>query len=424
MKILLLGGGGREHAFALKLTQSTHCSQLFIAPGNAGTAHLGTNVAINPNDFEAVGTFVLKEEIKMVVVGPEEPLVRGIYDYFQDTEALKHIRLIGPSKKGAQLEGSKAFAKQFMEERDIPTAAYGEFTSDTLEEGLEYIANQQPPIVLKADGLAAGKGVVILDSIQEAQKELRAMLDGKFGEASAKVVVEEFLEGIEFSVFAITDGKSYKLLPIAKDYKRIGEGDTGLNTGGMGAVSPVPFVDETLLRKVENWIVSPTITGLQEIEATYKGFVFFGLINVDGNPFVIEYNCRMGDPETEVVLPRLENDLVELMASLYDGTLASHEISINKDAAATVILVSGGYPGPYEKGKVISGTEKVEGSLVFHAGTKQEQEHLLTNGGRVLALTSMSPKFKEAVAKSMENAEQITFEGKYYRKDIGFDLSK
>ena len=422
MKILLLGGGGREHAFAWKLTQSTHCNQLFIAPGNAGTAQLGTNVAISPNDFEAVGTFVLEQEIKMVVVGPEEPLVRGIYDYFQETEELKHVRLIGPSKKGAQLEGSKAFAKQFMEERDIPTAAYGEFTTETLEEGLEYIANQQPPIVLKADGLAAGKGVVILDSIQEAQKELRAMLDGKFGEASAKVVVEEFLEGIEFSVFVITDGKSYKLLPMAKDYKRIGEGDTGLNTGGMGAVSPVPFVEEKLLRKVENWIISPTITGLQEIDATYKGFIFFGLINVDGNPFVIEYNCRMGDPETEVVFPRLENDLVELMASLYDGSLASHEININADAAATVILVSGGYPGPYEKGIAISGTEQVEGSLLFHAGTKQDEEQLLTNGGRVLALTSMAPNFKEAVAKSMENAEQIAFEGKYYRKDIGFDL--
>jgi phosphoribosylamine--glycine ligase len=422
MKILLLGGGGREHAFAWKLTQSTHCSHLFIAPGNAGTAHLGTNVAIDPNDFEAVGAFVLKEEIKMVVVGPEEPLVRGIYDYFQETDNLKHIRLIGPSKKGAQLEGSKAFAKQFMEERDIPTAAYAEFTAETLEEGLEYIAKQQPPIVLKADGLAAGKGVVILDAVQEAQKELRAMLDGKFGEASAKVVVEEFLEGIEFSVFVITDGKSYKLLPMAKDYKRIGEGDTGLNTGGMGAVSPVSFVDEKLLRKVENWIISPTITGLKEIDATYKGFIFFGLINVDGNPFVIEYNCRMGDPETEVVLPRLDNDLIELMASLYDGTLASQEISIHKDAAATVILVSGGYPGSYEKGKVISGTENVEGSILFHAGTKQEEEHLLTNGGRVIALTSMGTGFKEAVAKSMESAEQIAFEGKYYRKDIGFDL--
>ena len=422
MKILLLGGGGREHAFAWKLTQSTHCSQLFIAPGNAGTAQLGENVAINPNDFEAVGAFVLEQEIKMVVVGPEEPLVRGIYNYFQETEELKHVWLIGPSKKGAQLEGSKAFAKQFMEERDIPTAAYGEFTTETLEEGLEYIANQQPPIVLKADGLAAGKGVVILDSVQEAQKELRAMLDGKFGEASAKVVVEEFLEGIEFSVFVITDGKTYKLLPMAKDYKRIGEGDTGLNTGGMGAVSPVPFVDDTLLKKVENWIISPTITGLKEIDATYKGFIFFGLINVDGNPFVIEYNCRMGDPETEAVFPRMENDLVELMASLYDGSLASREVNISADAAATVILVSGGYPGPYEKGIEISGTEQVDGSILFHAGTKQENGQLLTNGGRVLALTSMAPNFKEAVAKSMENAERITFEGKYYRKDIGFDL--
>ena len=422
MKILLLGGGGREHTFAWKMTQSPHCEELFIAPGNAGTAQFGKNVAISPNDFESVAKLVKDEGIKMLVVGPEEPLVRGIYDFFKADDELKNVRIIGPSQKGAQLEGSKAFAKQFMEERDIPTAAYGEFTIDTLEEGLEYIANQEPPIVLKADGLAAGKGVVILDSIEEAQKELRAMLDGKFGEASNKVVVEEFLTGIEFSVFVITDGKSYKLLPIAKDYKRIGEGDTGLNTGGMGAISPVPFVDEKLLSKVENWIVSPTLTGLREIDAPYTGFIFFGLINVEGNPYVIEYNCRMGDPETEVVFPRLENDLVELMASLDDQKLNEVEIKMKEESAAAVILVSGGYPGSYEKGKTITGLENVEDSLILHAGTKIVEGELQTNGGRVIALTSFGANFKEAVAKSLKSAEQIHFEGKYFRKDIGFDL--
>ena len=314
------------------------------------------------------------------------------------------MRIIGPSKKGAQLEGSKAFAKQFMEERDIPTAAYAEFTSETLKEGLDYIATQTPPIVLKADGLAAGKGVVILDSVAEAQQELRVMLEGKFGAASSKVIVEEFLDGIEFSVFVITDGKNYKVLPVAKDYKRIGEGDTGLNTGGMGAISPVPFVDEELMLKVENWIISPTLTGLKEIEAPYKGFIFFGLIKVEGNPYVIEYNCRMGDPETEVVFPRLENDLLELMAALEEEELAQHEIKIKEESAAAVILVSGGYPGAYEKGKTITGLAEVEGSLVLHAGTKMEEGILKTNGGRVIALTSYGPNFKEAVAKSLENA--------------------
>jgi phosphoribosylamine--glycine ligase len=422
MKILLLGSGGREHAFAWKITQSAHCEQLYIAPGNAGTAQLGINVFIDPNDFEAVGQYVKDQGIKMVVVGPEEPLVRGIYDFFKEDKDLSSVRVIGPSKKGAQLEGSKAFAKQFMEERDIPTAAYAEFTTETIDEGLEYIANQQPPIVLKADGLAAGKGVVILDSVEEAQKELRVMLDGKFGVASSRVVVEEFLDGIEFSVFVITDGKSYKLLPIAKDYKRIGEGDTGLNTGGMGAISPVSFVDEELMKKVENWIVSPTLTGLQEIDAEYKGFIFFGLIKVGGNPYVIEYNCRMGDPETEVVLPRLENDIVELMASLDKGGLAGQEVKISEKAAAAVILVSGGYPEAYEKGKVISGLDQIEDSLVLHAGTKLENDILKTNGGRVIAITSMADNFKEAVAKSLANAEKVNFEGKYFRKDIGFDL--
>ncbi len=422
MKILLLGGGGREHAFAWKMKQSPLCEVLFIAPGNAGTATLGTNIPLNPNDFEAVGAFALKNEVDMVVVGPEEPLVRGIYDYFQNEESLKDIRLIGPSKKGAQLEGSKAFAKQFMGERDIPTAAYAEFTEETLEEGLAYIANQETPIVLKADGLAAGKGVLILNSVEEAQDEFRAMLSGKFGEASARVVVEEFLDGMEFSVFVLTDGKNFKLLPIAKDYKRIGEGDTGLNTGGMGAVSPVPFIDETLLRKVENWIVSPTLIGLQEIGAPYQGFIFFGLIKVKNNPYVIEYNCRMGDPEAEAVFPRLKNDLVEMMLALRENKLHEIELELDPRSTATVILVSGGYPEAYEKGKAISGLEEVKDSLVFHAGTKLEDGLVKTNGGRVIALTSYGDNYKEAVDKSLENAAKIKFDGKYYRSDIGFDL--
>lgn len=423
MNILILGSGGREHALAWKINQSDKCDQLYIAPGNAGTAELGTNIALDPNDFEAVANIVTEHQIKMVIVGPEEPLVRGIYDFFKSEESLAAVRLVGPSQKGAQLEGSKAFAKQFMEERDIPTAAYAEFTADTLEEGLQYIATQTPPIVIKADGLAAGKGVLILDSVEEAQRELKIMLDGKFGEASQKVVVEEFLDGIEFSVFALTDGKSYKLLPIAKDYKRIGEGDTGPNTGGMGAVSPVPFVDEQLLRKVENWIVSPTLTGLQEIGAPYKGFLFFGLINVEGNPYVIEYNCRLGDPETQVVLPRLESDLLDLLLTLDEETLASEDIKISEQAAATVVLVSGGYPGAYEKGKTITGLERVKHSTAFLAGTTEDEHGTLrTSGGRVLALTSTADQFSTAVQQSLEGAELISFEGKYHRRDIGSDL--
>lgn len=422
MKILLLGSGGREHAFAWKIRQSPFCEQLFIAPGNAGTASLGVNVPLNPNDFEAIGKFVQDKVVDMVVVGPEEPLVNGIYDYFKNTPALEQVRVIGPSKTGAQLEGSKAFAKRFMMERDIPTAAYAEFTADQLEEGLAYIEQQSPPVVLKADGLAAGKGVLICQSVEESKTEFRAMLAGKFGQASSRVVVEEFLDGIEFSVFVITDGNKYKRLPIAKDYKRAGEGDTGLNTGGMGAISPVFFVDDQLMAKVENWIISPTITGLQELGAPYKGFLFFGLIKVGNAPYVIEYNCRMGDPETEVVFPRLENDLVELMLALDDGKLGEIEIKKDPRAAATVILVSGGYPGPYENGKIISGLDEVEGSIVFHAGTKLEDGQVTTNGGRVIALTSYGDDFQKAVALSLKNAEKVRYEGKYYRQDIGFDL--
>ena len=422
MKILLLGGGGREHAFAWKMKQSPLCEQLFIAPGNAGTASFGTNVPLHPNDFEAVGAFALKEQIEMLVVGPEEPLVLGIYDYFKAHGQLKDIHVIGPSKKGAQLEGSKVFAKKFMMERDIPTAAYAEFTQDTLEDGLAYIRQHTTPIVLKADGLAAGKGVLICQSVGEAEDELRAMLSGKFGEASARVVVEEFLDGIEFSVFVITNGKQYKILPVAKDYKRIGEGDTGLNTGGMGSVSPVPFVDENLMRKVENWIISPTLTGLQEIDAPYVGFIFFGLIKVGNSPFVIEYNCRMGDPETEVVLPRLQSDLVELMLAADKSTLDEEHLIEDPRFAATLILVSGGYPETYEKGKTITGLDGVEGSIAFHAGTKQEDGLVKTSGGRVVALTSYGLDIQSAVAASLENAEKVEFEWKYYRKDIGFDL--
>ncbi|WP_282775853.1 phosphoribosylamine--glycine ligase [Phaeodactylibacter xiamenensis] len=422
MNILLLGSGGREHAFAWKMSQSPLCKALFIAPGNAGTAQHGTNVALSPNDFEAVGAFVLEKEISMVVVGPEEPLVRGIYDYFKADDALKQVRVIGPSAQGAKLEGSKAFAKAFMQQRDIPTAAYAEFTPETLEEGLSYIDRHDLPIVLKADGLAAGKGVLILNDRAEAKAELKAMLSGKFGEASERVVIEAFLDGIEFSVFVLTDGKSYKILPIAKDYKRIGEGDTGLNTGGMGAISPVPFVDDTLLKKVENWIVSPTLTGLKELEAPYEGFIFLGLIKVGEDPYVIEYNCRMGDPETEVVFPRLKSDLVELLAAIGDGTLESKKLEVEEQSAATVFLVSGGYPEAYEKGKIITGLEQVEGSLILHAGTKTEDGAVKTNGGRVLALTSLAGNYKEAVKQSLENAARVQFEGKYYRTDIGFDL--
>lgn len=422
MNILVLGGGGREHALAWKLNQSPLCKALFIAPGNAGTATIGRNVNLNPNDFKRVGQFVMQEKVDMVIVGPEEPLVRGIYDYFQRDMFLKNIPVIGPSAEGAQLEGSKAYAKQFMADFGIPTAGYREFTHETVEEGVAYIAQQTPPIVLKADGLAAGKGVLILDDIAEAQSELRAMLEGKFGQASSKVVIEEFLDGIEFSVFVLTDGKSYKILPIAKDYKRIGEGDTGLNTGGMGAVSPVPFVTAELMETVERDIVQPTMRGLQERKIVYQGFIFLGLIRVAGKPYVIEYNCRMGDPETEVVIPRIKNDLAEVLQKVGKGQLADVTIDIDEQAATTVMLVSGGYPEAYEKGKAISGVETVKDSIVFHAGTKEVDGQVVTNGGRVMALTSYGQTVQEALAISMKNAELVTFEKKNYRRDIGFDL--
>ncbi len=418
MRILLLGNGGREHTLAWKMAQSPLCKQLFIAPGNPGTAQCGQNIALDPNDFEGLSTFVENENVDMIVVGPEAPLVNGVYDFF----VKKGIPVIGPSAAGAELEGSKAFAKKFMADAGIPTAAYQEFTSDTLEEGVAYIATQTPPIVLKADGLAAGKGVLILDNIDEAQKEFREMLSGKFGAASAKVVIEEFLDGIEFSVFVLTDGKDYKILPVAKDYKRIGEGDTGLNTGGMGSVSRPPFVDEALMQKVEERIVQPTIQQLQKQNLTYKGFVFIGLIRVNNEPYVIEYNCRMGDPETQSVMPRLDSDLVALFQAINEGTLQNQTIKIKEEAVASVVLVSGGYPEAYEKGKVISGLDMVEDSIVFHAGTKAQDGQIVTSGGRVLALTSYGRTFQEALQKSLANAEKVQFEGKYYRKDIGFDL--
>ncbi len=422
MNILLIGSGGREHALAWKMTQSEACDQLFILPGNAGTAQCGTNVPLNLLDFPAIKEFSLANNIELCVVGPEAPLVEGIYDFFKNDPALSKINVIGPSKEGAQLEGSKAYAKKFMADLNIPTAAYKEFTPATLADGLSYIETQTPPIVLKADGLAAGKGVLIIEDIEEAKSALEEMLGGKFGAASETVVIEEFLSGIEFSVFVITDGKDYQVLPMAKDYKRIGEGDTGLNTGGMGAVSPVPFVDETLFKKVEDRVIKPTIAGLNSKGITYKGFVFIGLINVNNEPYVIEYNCRMGDPETEVVIPRLKNDLVEIFDAVDKGTLNDIKMEFDERAATAVMLVSGGYPEAYEKGKIISGIDSISDSIVFHAGTKSVDGNILSNGGRVIAITSFGTDFKSALAVSNKNAEVIDFEGKNYRKDIGMDL--
>lgn len=422
MNILLLGSGGREHALAWKIAQSTHCTQLYIAPGNAGTRQHGANVDLDVNDFANIKKFVLNSDITMLIVGPEEPLVRGIYDFFEKDAATKHVKVLGPSQYAAQLEGSKAFAKKFMAEHGIPTAAYREFSAATLEEGLLYLQHHALPIVLKADGLAAGKGVLICESRTEAQAELRAMLGGKFGAASAKVVVEQFLDGIEFSVFALTDGISYQILPVAKDYKRIGEGDTGLNTGGMGAISPPPFVDDVLMQKVITKIIEPTINGFAKANITYKGFVFFGLIRVGEEPFVIEYNCRMGDPETEAVVPRIKNDIVTLFNSVFEGNLAENTVHISAQACATVMLVAGGYPEFYEKGKTITGWETAQNSLLFHAGTALYDEKIITAGGRVLAITSLADDFQAAVANSLTNAERINYIGKYYRKDIGFDL--
>jgi phosphoribosylamine--glycine ligase len=423
MTILLLGSGGREHALAWKMLQSSKCSKLFVAPGNAGTAQIATNINLNILDFEAIKTFVIEEKVSMVVVGPEDPLVLGIYDFFKNDSALKDIPVIGPSKKGAQLEGSKEFAKEFLVKHNIPTAAYDSFTAETVENGCVFLETLQAPYVLKADGLAAGKGVLIIHDLAEAKEELRNMLvHAKFGNASSKVVIEEFLDGIELSCFVLTDGKNYKILPTAKDYKRIGEGDTGLNTGGMGAVSPVPFADAILLEKIENRIVKPTIEGLQKNGIEYKGFVFIGLINVKGEPIVIEYNVRMGDPETEVVIPRLKSDLVELFQAVANERLNEVSLEIDSRSATTIMVVSGGYPEDYEKGKIISGLENVEESIVFHAGTKTENNQVVSNGGRVLAVTSFGNDFQEAIKKSYQNIDKLHFDKMYFRKDIGFDL--
>lgn len=424
MNILLLGSGGREHALASKLSSSVLCTSLFIAPGNPGTIQHGRNIDISVNDFESIKTFCLAEGIEMVVVGPEDPLVLGIYDFFMQDESLQKIHVIGPSKKAAMLEGSKAFAKQFMINHQIPTAAYREFTKDNFEEGISYLQQHKLPIVLKADGLAAGKGVVIAESHEEAISNFSDMIQQqKFGEASSKVVVEEFLSGIECSVFVLTDGKNYKLFPTAKDYKRIGEGDKGLNTGGMGAVSPVPFADEIFMQKVVDRIISPTIQGIQKDNLIYKGFVFIGLIKVNDEPFVIEYNCRLGDPETEVILPRLESDLVELLASLKHQELEPLPCIHRNRHAATIMLVSQGYPEVYEKGKEITIPNEVQDSSVFHAGTKMQDTRLLSNGGRVLAITSLADSLQEALEISRKNGELIQFEGKYYRKDIGWEFA-
>ena len=423
MNVLILGSGGREHAFAWKIAQSSSCNKLFISPGNAGTEQVGTNVNISVNDFESIKKFVLAEDIRLVLVGPEDPLVNGIYNFFKEDESLKNISLIGPSKEGAQLEGSKEFAKQFMERHNIPTAKYQAFTKENLAEGYAFLESLKAPYVLKADGLAAGKGVLILNDLQQAKDELKAMVaDAKFGEASSTVVIEEFLDGMELSVFVLTDGDSYKILPSAKDYKRIGEGDTGLNTGGMGAISPVPFADRFYIEKVEREIIKPTVEGLKKDNIEYKGFIFIGLINVKGEPKVIEYNVRMGDPETEVVMPRIKSDLLNLLKGIGDGTFSEIDLEITEGAATTVMLVSGGYPEAYKKGEEITGIEKVEDSIVFHAGTKNNNGTVKTNGGRVIALTSFGETMEEALEKSFVSADKISFEGKYYRKDIGFDL--
>ena len=423
MNILILGSGGRESAFAWKVAQSAHCDKLFIAPGNAGTTQYGTNVNIKVTDFEGIKALVLKEDINLVLVGPEEPLVKGVHDFFLADEQLKNIPVVGPQQEGAQLEGSKDFSKQFMERHNIPTAAYRTFTKDTLQDGLTYLATAGLPVVLKADGLAAGKGVLICLTLEEAQTELTAMLaDAKFGEASSRVVVEQFLTGIELSVFVMTDGNSYKILPEAKDYKRIGEGDTGLNTGGMGSISPVPFADAAYMKKVEERVIIPTIEGLKKDGIPYKGFIFIGLMNSNGEPWVIEYNCRMGDPETESVMRRIDSDFVDLMLGVAEGNLNEKEIIISPKTAATVVMVAGGYPGEYLKNKVITGTENVRDSIVFHAGTSMDGNDVITTGGRVLAITTVQDNMFSALQQATADASRIYYDGMYFRKDIGFDL--
>ncbi|WP_341215311.1 phosphoribosylamine--glycine ligase [uncultured Wocania sp.] len=423
MNILVLGSGGREHTFAWKIAQSPLCKDLYVAPGNSGTAEIATNVNIGVTDFEAIKTLVLDKNIDMVVVGPEDPLVKGVHDFFLNDDSLKQVSVIGPQKEAAELEGSKEFAKEFLYRHNIPTAAYESFTKDSLDKGYVFLERLKPPYVLKADGLAAGKGVVILNDLDEAKAELKSMLvDAKFGEASTKVVIEEFLDGIELSCFVLTDGENYKILPTAKDYKRIGEGDTGLNTGGMGAVSPVPFATDEFLNKIEERIVKPTINGFKKDNLPYVGFVFIGLIKVGDDPKVIEYNVRMGDPETEVVLPRLKNDFVEILQAMSNGTLDKIDIEIDERAATTIMLVSGGYPEAYEKGKEISGVKNITESIPFHAGSQLKNGNIVTSGGRVMAITSYGNTYKEAIKKSYQSIEKLHFDKMYYRKDIGFDL--
>ena len=423
MNILILGSGGRESAFAWKISQSPKCQNLFIAPGNAGTSQYGANVDIKVTDFEGIKNFVLSNGINLVLVGPEEPLVKGVHDFFLNDEQLKNIPVIGPEKYAAQLEGSKDFSKQFMERHNIPTAAYKTFTKDTLQDGLTYLATAGLPVVLKADGLAAGKGVLICLTLEEAQLELTAMLaDAKFGDASSSVVIEQFLQGIELSVFVMTDGVNYKILPEAKDYKRIGEGDTGLNTGGMGSVSPVHFADAAFMKKVEEKVIIPTVEGLKKDKIPYKGFIFIGLINTQGEPWVIEYNCRMGDPETESVMRRIDSDFVDLLLGVAEGNLNEKELIISPKTAATVVMVAGGYPGEYLKNKVITGTENVHDSIVFHAGTSLDGENVISTGGRVLAITSLQNDMFTALQQATADASRIYYDGMYFRKDIGFDL--